>query len=122
MQLNPLFALATLAIASLAACSNTRQSEPADPFEDFRGDPGVARTAVSEWVDKGQGAIPTLQLGLQEDSAKVKRYCTEALAKITGQWGWDDGLLWQRDVAMAGKLDKPLMVLHLFGNFDEEFC
>lgn len=109
-------------VALLAACSNTQQSDPADPFAEFRGDAGVARTAVSKWVERGEAAIPELQAGLREDSAKVQRYCTEALAKITGQWGWNDGLLWQRSVEDAKALGKPMMVLHLFGNFDEEFC
>jgi len=113
---------ACLLLATLAACSSPRTAEASMPFAEFRGAPEVARMAVSDWVQKGPDAIPELQAGMQTDSAKVKRYCMEALAKITGQWGWDDNLMWQRDVAEAGKLGKPLMVLHLFGNFDEEFC
>ena len=108
--------------ALLAACSNTQQAEPLEPFAEFRGEPEVARAAVSKWVGRGEAAIPELKAGLREDSAKVQRYCTEALAKITGQWGWKDGLVWHRSVEEAKALGKPMMVLHLFGNFDEEFC
>lgn len=45
------------------------------------------------------------------------------LAKTTGQWGGDlNGLIWKRSVADAVNETKPLMVLHLFGKLDEEFC
>ncbi len=111
-----------LVAAALFSCQQSQSVTPVLPFDEFRGDPGVARSAVSQWVEKGPDAIPELKLGLADDSSKVQRYCTEALAKITGQWGWNDGLLWQRSVEDAKPLGKPMMVLHLFGNFDEEFC
>ena len=109
-------------IALLAGCQSTPSADPPRLFEEFRGDPGVARTAVGHWVEKGTAAIPELKIGLTDDSVKVQRYSTEALARITGQWGWQDGLLWKRSVAEANGLERPLMVLHLFGKFDEEFC
>ena len=106
----------------LFGCAQTQTDEAPQPFAEFRGTQEVARTAVSKWVQKGESSIPEIKAGLEVDSAKVQRYCMEALAKITGQWGWQDGLLWKRSVAEAKELGKPMMVLHLFGNFDEEFC
>ncbi len=47
-----------------------------------------------------------LKSGLSDDSSKVQRYCTEALAKITGQWGWRDGLLYDGNpLALTHGLD-----------------
>jgi hypothetical protein len=47
----------------------------------------------------------------------------EAMARITGQWGGAmEGVRWRRSVESAANDTKPLMVLHLFGRLDEEFC
>lgn len=44
-------------------------------------------------------------------------------ARITGQWGGSlDGLRWRRSVADATGQGKPILVLHLFGELDKEFC
>lgn len=46
-----------------------------------------------------------------------------SLAKVTGQWGGGlSGLIWKRSVEDAVNAQKPLVVLHLFGRLDEEFC
>ncbi|NRA97719.1 MAG: hypothetical protein HRU14_16100 [Planctomycetes bacterium] len=45
------------------------------------------------------------------------------IAQTTGQWGGDlNGLIWKRSVKAAVNETKPIMVLHLFGKLDEEFC
>ena len=47
----------------------------------------------------------------------------EEQARITGQWGGSlDGLRWRRSVAEATGQGKPILVLHLFGELDKEFC
>src|SRR5437773_2131040 len=62
------------------------------------------------------------------ERADAKRADIER-AQITGQWGGPlDGLRWRRSVEsavaeqVAAAKPKPLLVLHLFGKFDEEFC
>ncbi|MEZ6195636.1 MAG: hypothetical protein R3F20_07890 [Planctomycetota bacterium] len=107
---------------ALAGCGNEASAPEVDVFAEFRGDEELARTAVQAWAARGEAAIPTLREGLRSDSIKVQHGCRRALALITGQWGWDDGLVWRRSVAEASGGDRPLMVLHLFGAFDEEFC
>ena len=96
------------------------------PFPEFRGQPETVREAVSGWVGRGDSAIPELKKGIDDPDARVRRACREALAKITGQWGWDDGLNWRHSLAEAQKdaeaSGKPIMLLQLFGRFDEEFC
>ncbi len=111
--------LACIALVALAACGDAQSEQP---FAEFRGDPEVARAAVQAWAAKGADAIPDLQAGLESDSVKVQVHSRRALSKITGQWGGDGRLLWRRSVEEAKGGDKPLMVLHLFGKFDEEFC
>jgi hypothetical protein len=44
-------------------------------------------------------------------------------ARVTGQWGGSlDGLRWRRSVADATGQGRPILVLHLFGELDKEFC
>ncbi len=111
--------LACIALVAIAACG---QAQTDEPFAEFRGDPEVARTAVREWAAKGTDAVPELRKGLASDSMKVQHHSRQALSKICGQWGGDGRLMWKRSVEEAKGGDKPLMVLHLFGEFDEEFC
>lgn len=83
----------------------------------------VARQAIAEYVKRGEDAIPELVSLTKSNDLLVRARAQDALGKITGQWGSSgDGLVWKRSVAEAINPDKPLLVLHLFGNFDEEFC
>ena len=108
----------TSALLFLAGCA----ADEKEPFEEFRGSEAAREEAVLTWAGKGEAAIPELKKGLADDSSNVKLGCRRALALITGQWGWDDGLMWERDIETAKKAGKPIMVLQLFGKFDEEFC
>ena len=108
-----------LTAAMVAGCDG--ESSP-QQFAEFRGEADVANTAVREWAGKGKVAIPTLKKGLASDSIKVRHYCQKALSMITGQWGGDGRLMWQRSVDATKGGTRPLMVLHLFGKFDDEFC
>jgi hypothetical protein len=112
--------LLLLSLAGLGACAPTA-AEPA-AFAEFRGRPSEIEAAVSAWAAKGEAALPELKAGLESDSVSVQTGCRRAMALITGQWGGKGGLVWKRSVKEAQGGDKPLMVLHLFGQFDEEFC
>lgn len=91
------------------------------PFADRRDD--VAREAIAEYVAAGEESIPELVALAESDHLLVRSRARIAMGKITGQWGsHGDGIQWKRSVADAVGGDRPLLVLHLFGNFDEEFC
>ncbi len=113
----------SLMILPITACAASYNSSYTTTDTDrLRGDEATAREAIHGLVQQGPDAIPELRLALQDKDPKVQRRARTALGRITGQWGSEDGLIWQRSVESAKNTDKPLMVLHLFGNFDEEFC
>ena len=63
--------------------------------------------------------------GLGEDP-RLKSRARTALGRITGQWGSQTDVIWKRSLAEAVKeskaTGKPILMLHLFGKLDEEFC
>jgi HEAT repeat protein len=89
----------------------------------LRLDEGTAREAALELVACGQAAIPELRAALDDPDPLVRRRAKAAMARITGQWGSDGaGIIWRRSLDDAVGQGKPILVLHLFGSFDEEFC
>lgn len=83
----------------------------------------VAKLAIAQYVARGEEAIPELRELSESEDLLVKARAREALGKITGQWGSsENGIQWKRSVEDAINPERPLVVLHLFGNFDEEFC
>ena len=114
-------ALAAIVIPFLAGCGTEPAPAP-EPFAEFRGRPDQVEAAVAAWAARGETALPELREGLASDSVSVQTGCRRAMALITGQWGGRGGLVWKRSLAEARGGEKPLMVLHLFGQFDEEFC
>lgn len=110
------------ALLLLAACRPGGGDAEVGSFPEFRGDAAAVSLAVADWVARGPEAVSELRAGLESDSVQVRAGCRRALGLITGQWGGGAGLVWKRSVAEAVDDTKPLMVLHLFGNFDEEFC
>ena len=108
---------ATLGILlALAACSRP------SPVDALRGDDATAREAIAGFVARGEAALPELREALKDADPTVRRRVKTALGRITGQWGSDTGLVWKRSVAEATGRGKPILVLHLFGQFDQEFC
>ena len=83
----------------------------------------VARVAVQQWVERGELATAEIRPLVNDADPIVRRYARMAMGRITGQWGSDGtGILWKRSVDEAVGQGKPILVLHLFGKFDEEFC
>ncbi len=101
----------------LAGCA-----EPAIRARLADEDEAVGREAVREYAARGEAAIPELYEALADDDPLVRTRARTALGSITGQWGSDGSLVWKRSVAEATGREKPILVLHLFGRFDEEFC
>lgn len=85
-------------------------------------DEATAREAIAEFASRGVAALPELRTAATHADPLVRRRAKTAIGRITGQWGSDPGLHWKRSLGEATGQGKPVMVLHLFGKFDEEFC
>ncbi len=85
-------------------------------------DPTIARQAISYYVEKGATVLPELREYAKSDDPRLRSRAKEAIGGITGHWGSDVDLIWKRKMAEAKGQGKPIMMLHLFGNLDEEFC
>jgi len=70
--------------------------------------------------------LPILRKWAGSNDPRLQARARTALGRITGQWSSHTNLIWQRDFASTVKKataeKKPIMVLQLFGKFDEEFC
>jgi hypothetical protein len=106
------------ALILLSACSAQKTS----PIDALRGDDAKAREAIDGFVARGPAAIPDLKAAAEDADPTVRRRAKTALGRITGQWGSDGRFLWRRDLKDAVNQGKPILVLQLFGKFDEEFC
>ncbi len=106
------------ALLLLAACgSQTPLTRLADQ------DGAVAAEAIQHFADRGEDALPELRAALAAaEDPRHRRRIRTALGRITGQWGSDGGILWKRSLAEATGGDRPILLLQLFGRFDEEFC
>lgn len=85
-------------------------------------DEATAREAIAEFANRGRDALPELRTAATHEDPLVRRRAKTAIGRITGQWGSDTGVCWKRFVEEATGQGKPILVLHLFGKFDEEFC
>jgi hypothetical protein len=114
-----------IALLLLLGCSSPAVPTP---LEQLRSDdPERARAAAETLVAQGRKVIPALRGALTDPDLRLRRRVRAVLARLTGQWGSDGtGIFWHRSfeeaVAEAKRLDKPILCLNLFGNFDEEFC
>ncbi len=111
-----LFKLLLLGPLFINACSSPTAADR------LQGDAETAREAIQGYVHRGEEALPELRGFLEHSDPLVRRRARTAMGMITGMWGGDGRLVWKRSVNEARNLDKPLLVLHLFGKFDEEFC
>ncbi len=75
---------------------------------------------------RGATALPELRVALKDHDLRLRRRAKEVIARITGQWGDGSGLSWRRSfdeaVVEAKSSGRPILLLNLFGKFDEEFC
>ena len=101
--------LAVAVVLTLAACARPRGLDEAKILE------------------MGTDAIPLLREAMASEDSATSRRAMELMARITGQWGSDGaGIVWKRSMAeaveAAKETGKPIVMLHIFGNLDEEFC
>jgi hypothetical protein len=92
------------------------------PIDRLGGDEATAREAIAEFANRGAAALPELQTAATHEDPLVRRRAKTAIGRITGQWGSGSGLSWKRSLEEATGQGKPILVLQLFGKFDEEFC
>jgi hypothetical protein len=95
---------------------------PSDPFEPLKADEATAREAIAGYLSRGESAVPEILKAAEHDDPVVRRRAKTALGRITGQWGGDGSIPWKRSLGDALGRGKPIVVLHIFGKFDEEFC
>ena len=116
MTLSPSRWIASAALLAAAACSQPTA------LDRLREDDATAREAIGEFARRGEAALPELRAAAGDPDPKFRRRVKTAIGRITGQWGDGSGLVWTRSHAEAVGKGKPILVLHLFGKFDEEFC
>ena len=85
-------------------------------------DEATAREAIAEFAKRGEAALPELKSAAAHEDPLVRRRAKTAIGRITGQWGSGGRLSWKRSLEEATGKGKPILVLQLFGKFDEEFC
>jgi hypothetical protein len=98
------------------------QSEKELALQGLRADDATAKIASAQLIDLGESVLPELRALEADSDPKIQARAREVLGHITGQWGGGEGILWKRSVNVAKNQVKPLLVLHLFGRFDEELC
>ena len=95
---------------------------PPSAIDRLSGDEATAREGIATLVQRGDAALPDLRNAAAHEDPLVRRRAKTAIGRITGQWGSDTGLHWKRALGEATGRGKPVLVLQLFGKFDEEFC
>lgn len=89
-------------------------------------DKAVYSAALDSCVQHGIELLPTLRQWSASEDPRLKARARTGLGRITGQWGSQTDLVWERSLDTAVKKaapdNKPIMVLQLFGKLDEEFC
>lgn len=116
MTVSPSRWIAAAAMLALAACARPT------PLDRLREDDETAREAIGEFARRGEAALPELRAAVGDPDPKFRRRVKTAIGRITGQWGDGGGLVWKRSLAEAAGQGKPVLLLHLFGEFDKEFC
>jgi hypothetical protein len=113
-------------VAALTALLATAPAATAQTDEQLlkalRLDEETAKVAMADLVKRGKEAIPALRGASKDTDPIVRRRVNTVLGRITGQWGSKGTIVWKRSLEEAMGLGKPILLLQLFGNFDEEFC
>ena len=89
-------------------------------------DVSVASGGIDSCVSQGGAILPKLRKWAGDNDPRLKARARTALGRITGQWASQTDVIWKRSLAEAVKeskaTGKPILMLHLFGKLDEEFC
>ncbi len=89
-------------------------------------DSSILSAALDHCTTSGKEILPTLRKWSASDDPRLSARAKTALGRATGQWSNQTDLVWEKSFEDAVKRSKeeqkPIMVLQLFGNFNEEFC
>lgn len=89
-------------------------------------DDALVRQAIADASAKGAEYLPTLREWAKSDDPRLNLRARTCIGRITGQWGSETDLVWQRSfddaVKLAMEQNRPIMLLQLFGKLDDEFC
>ena len=89
-------------------------------------DKSIASAGIDSCVSQGKAMLPKLRKWAGDEDPRLKARARTALGRITGQWGSQTDVIWKRSLAKAIEeskaTGKPILMLHLFGKLDEEFC
>ncbi len=89
-------------------------------------DDALVRQAIADAAAKGPEFLPTLREWAKSDDPRLNLRARTCIGRITGHWGSETDLVWQRSfddaVKLAMEQNRPIMLLQLFGKLDEEFC
>ena len=89
-------------------------------------DKSIASGGIDSCVSQGKAMLPKLRKWAGDEDPRLKARARTALGRITGQWGSQTDVIWKRSLAKAIEeskaTGKPILMLHLFGKLDEEFC
>ncbi len=112
------------AIAAALGSAGAGCAAPPTALDRLREDDDAAvREATHELVARGEAALPLLRAELRDDDPRYRSRVKVAIGRITGQYGCpENGIIWRRSVAEAVGRGRPILVLHLFGKLDQEFC
>ena len=89
-------------------------------------DASIANAAVETCINNAEDMLPQLRKWATDNDPRLKLRARTALGRITGQFASQTDLMWELDfeqaVAKAKQANKPILLLHLFGKLNEEFC
>lgn len=114
-----------LTLSLLFAISVNAQETPLASAPLASADAKIARQAIATFIEQGPDSLPQLREYTRSDDPRLRSRANETIGNITGQYGSQVDLIWKRSLTEAIKASggkKPILMLHLFGNLNEEFC
>ncbi len=89
-------------------------------------DAEIATAAIDSCASDAKTFLPKLREWAGDPDPRLKVRARTALGRITGQWASQTDVIWKLSMkdalAESAKTGKPILMLHLFGNLNEEFC
>lgn len=123
--MNRFLTLSLLFAISVNAQETPLASAPLASAALASADAKIARQAIATFIEQGPDSLPQLREYTRSDDPRLRSRANETIGNITGQYGSQVDLIWKRSLAEAIKASggkKPILMLHLFGNLNEEFC
>ena len=121
-----IFAMKTLIIYCAFTLISTAMSLADIKTDLMNQDASIANAAIETCINNQKEMLPQLRKWATDNDPRLKLRARTALGRITGQFASQTDLMWELDfdqaVAKAKQAKKPILLLHLFGKLNEEFC